>query len=114
WLLEGLRPGRRWALATTLAGGGVAVLVLASASDASVSAAGIVLALLASLGYVAYALLTRRLLRRGHTPGGVMAGAFGCGAVLLVPVLLLAGGGALASPSGAALALYLGVVPTAG
>jgi DME family drug/metabolite transporter len=42
-----------------------------------------------------------------------MAGAFGLGAVLLVPVLAATGVGWLAQPSGATVAVFLGVVPTA-
>ena len=52
------------------------------------------------------------MLTAGHTPETVMAGAFGLGAVLLAPVLAVKGAG-LAAPDGAALILFLGVVPTA-
>jgi DME family drug/metabolite transporter len=42
-----------------------------------------------------------------------MAGAFGLGAVLLAPVLIITGAGWLTHPGGASLALFLGIVPTA-
>jgi len=42
-----------------------------------------------------------------------MAGAFGLGAVLLLPVLAVTGAGWIATTGGASLALFLGVVPTA-
>jgi DNA-binding GntR family transcriptional regulator len=57
--------------------------------------------------------LSKRLLVRGVAPEGVMAAGFGGAAVLLVPVLLVAGPGFLAAPGGIALALYLGAIPTA-
>jgi DME family drug/metabolite transporter len=113
WAVEGTRPGRRWLLATVLATAGVVLLTIASAGDASVSGAGIGLALLAGGGYAAYAVVAKRLLRLGHTPVGIMAASFGTGAVLLVPVLAVVDTGDLASRDGVALAIYLGVLPTA-
>src|SRR3954471_7586897 len=47
-----------------------------------------------------------------HAPETVMAGAFGLGAVLLLPVLAL-DHQVLTQPGGIALALFLGIVPTA-
>jgi DME family drug/metabolite transporter len=115
WCVEGTRPGRRWLCATLLAAGGVALLTLgAGARSSSVSALGIGLSLVAAFGYASYAVLSRRLLRLGHPPGGVMGAAFGIGALVLVPVLLASDTRWLATPSGAGLALYLGVLPTAG
>jgi DME family drug/metabolite transporter len=49
----------------------------------------------------------------GHPPERVMGAAFGLGALLLVPVLLTGDPGPLTSAGGLALALFLGVVPTA-
>ncbi|HEY8492631.1 MAG TPA: DMT family transporter, partial [Myxococcota bacterium] len=91
---------------------GVALLALAGA-DASISAPGVLLALVAGASYAGYTLAAKRMLVDGHAPATVMAGAFGLGAVLLVPVLAATGVGWLAEPEGAALALFLGVVPTA-
>jgi DME family drug/metabolite transporter len=113
WAVEGTRPGRRWLLATALATAGIALLTLASADDASVSGAGIALALAAGAGYAGYAVVAKRLLRLGHAPVGIMGAAFGTGALLLLPALALADTGELVSARGAALALYLGVLPTA-
>jgi DME family drug/metabolite transporter len=42
-----------------------------------------------------------------------MAAAFGLGALILLPALLASGPGWLGHPGGLALALFLGVVPTA-
>jgi DME family drug/metabolite transporter len=112
-VLDGAWPGRTWLIATALATAGVAVLSLASATDASLSAAGIGLALVSGLGYATYTIVAKRLLRLGHTPVAVMGASFGLGAVLLLPVLLLGDTAWLHAPDGLALALYLGIVPTA-
>ncbi len=112
-VLDGAWPGRTWFVATALATTGVAVLSLASATDASLSASGIGLALVSGLGYATYTIVAKRLLRLGHTPVAVMGASFGLGAVLLLPVLLLGDTAWLHTPDGLALALYLGIVPTA-
>ena len=112
-VLDGAWPGRTWLIATALATAGVAVLSLASATDASLSAAGIGLALVSGLGYATYTIVAKRLLRLGHTPVAVMGASFGLGALLLLPVLLLGDTAWLHTPDGLALALYLGIVPTA-
>ncbi len=112
-LLDGAWPGRTWAVATALATTGVAILTLASREDADLSVAGIGLALLAGCSYAGYTVVAKRLLRAGHEPAGVMGASFGIAAVLLVPVLLVGDTAWLAEPGGLALALYLGLLPTA-
>jgi DME family drug/metabolite transporter len=87
------------------------MLALAGA-DADISLPGVGLALCAGASYAGYTLAAKRMLTRDHSPETVMAGAFGLGAVVLLPVLALAGGG-LATPGGAALIVFLGVIPTA-
>jgi DME family drug/metabolite transporter len=115
WSFTGRRPDRRWAAATALACAGVGLLVLAGAGTGSggVSAPGIALAVLAGAAYATYTLTSKRLLGAGHTPERVMAAAFGAGAILLAPVLVIGDLGPLASGDGLALVLFLGVVPTA-
>ena len=76
------------------------VLTLAAGADAEVSPLGIGLALLAGAGYAAYTVVAKRLLRLGHDPVGVMAGSFGLGALVLLPVLALGDRGWLTTPSG--------------
>jgi DME family drug/metabolite transporter len=110
WAVERRAPSRAWAGATALACAGVAMLALAGA-DADISLPGVGLALCAGASYAGYTLAAKRMLHT-HSPETVMAGAFGLGAVLLAPVLALAGGG-LATPGGAGLIVFLGVVPTA-
>lgn len=103
---------RRWAGCTALAAAGVLLLV-AGGREATVSAPGILLAVGAGAGYAGYTVAAKRRLDAGQTPEAVMGGAFGTGAVLLLPVLLVAGPGFLASGGGLALVAFLGIVPTA-
>ncbi|MCW3038562.1 MAG: EamA family transporter [Solirubrobacterales bacterium] len=112
WIVAREAPGRRWAAATALACAGVALLVLGG-STASASGGGIALALGAGAGYASYTVIAKQLLRAGHRPEIVMAGAFGAGGALLLPVLALTAGSWLGTPGGLGLILFLGVVPTA-
>jgi len=112
WGLERRRPEPRWVVATALACGGVVLLAL-SGGEASVSPLGVALAVTAGGAYAAYTLAAKRMLAAGHGPEPVMAVAFGLGAVVLLPALALSGPGWLARPDGIALALFLGIVPTA-
>src|SRR3954447_12721349 len=101
----------RWIAATALAISGVGVLVAAGAA-ATVDPAGIALALGAGLSYATYTVAAKGLLAT-HAPEAVMARLFGLGALLLLPVLPLAGASWLGSLDGLALAVYLGAIPTA-
>lgn len=112
WLLDHRVPDRAWALATALACAGVAMLALEGGGE--VSAPGVALAVGAGASYAAFTLASKRLLDQGHQVEPVMARLFGLGALLLAPVLVL---GDLAwlttTGGGAAMALWLGAVPTA-
>ncbi len=112
-LVDGHWPDRRWLAATALATAGVAALTLASSGEASLSATGIALALAAGAGYATYTIVAKRLLRLGHGPIPVMGASFGLGALLLLPVLAWGDTAWLHTGGGLALALYLGVIPTA-
>jgi DME family drug/metabolite transporter len=113
WAVDGRRPERRWAAATAPACAGVALLALAGAGDAGISAPGVALAVVAGASYATYTLAAKRLLQAGHAPESVMAASFGLGAVALLPVLALGATAPLVAPGGLALVLFLGVVPTA-
>ncbi len=112
WLVGRRRPEPRWAVATALACAGVALLALAG-GEASVSPLGIALAVVAGGSYAVYTLAAKRLLTAGHAPEAVMAVAFGLAAVVLLPALLLSEPGWLLHADGLALAVFLGVIPTA-
>jgi DME family drug/metabolite transporter len=89
------------------------MLALAGGGDAAISAPGVALAIVAGAAYATYTLAAKRLLAAGHAPETVMAAAFGLGALALAPVLAVTGAGWVLHPGGAALALFLGSVPTA-
>jgi DME family drug/metabolite transporter len=112
WLLDRRRPDAAWLAATALACAGVALLALAGGGS-EVSAPGVALAVGAGASYAAFTLASKRLLDAGHGVEPVMARAFGWGALLLVPVLLIGDVSWVATAGGAALALWLGAVPTA-
>jgi drug/metabolite transporter, DME family len=107
----GERPGRAWVVATGLCVAGLALLVLEGGQD-DTDVVGVLLAVLAGLGYAAYTVLAKAMMRSGAASTPVMAAAFSLGGLLLVPVLLLQPLAWLATPGGAALALYLGLVTT--
>lgn len=111
--LSGQRPTRRWAAATALATAGAAILVLAGGGTGDADPLGVALALGAGASYGLYTVTSKTLLEAGHRPEGVMAVAFGLGALLLAPVLAAGDTAWLATSAGATLALYLGIVPTA-
>ena len=110
-LVNGERLTRRWALATLC--GAAGVVLLAGDGGATVELSGLALAVTAGAGYATCTVLSKRLIARGAAPEGVMAAGFGGAAVLLVPVLAIAGPGFLTGAGGIALALYLAAIPTA-
>lgn len=112
WLFRGERPARRWGLATALATVGSALLV-AGGGSIGVDPLGVLLALLAGLGYAGYTLVGKAQLDAGHPPTAVMAASFSTAALVLAPVLVLGDIGWLAKPSGWALAAYLGIFTSA-
>ena len=110
-IVNGERLTGRWALATACAA--VGVVLLAGDGGATVDPTGIALAITAGVGYATCTVLSKRLIAAGSAPEGVMAAGFGGAAVLLVPVLAVAGPGFLTSAGGLGPALYLGAIPTA-
>jgi DME family drug/metabolite transporter len=111
WLTLRERPTTRWLVSTAIATTGLVLLVLPSTA-ATVQASAIVLPLIAGAGYAVYATASKRLVRLGDNVA-VAALAFGGGALLLVPVLLIVDLSWLADPRGAIVVLELGVVATA-
>ena len=109
----GERLGARWAAATALAAAGVGLLVLGGGAAGDVSLPGVGLALVSGAGYAGYTVLSKRMMDAGGAPEGVMAALFGAGAIMLLPALALVPAGPLLEMDALALALYLGVVPTA-
>ncbi len=115
WLTRQARPTARWAFATLAAVLGCALLVLGphlTGGAARVDSLGAVLAALAGLSYAAYSLIGGRLITRGHSSDAVMGTMFGAAALLVLPVLVFAGTGWLATARGAAVALHLAFFTT--
>lgn len=114
-LLSGLlrmgAPTRRWMLSTAGAVAGCTALT-AGGRSAGVDPLGIALALLAGLGYAAYATVASALITRGHESRAVLGVIFAGAGVLLSPVLLWYGPGWLLTGGGAVGAVYLGVITT--
>ena len=119
-VILGERPTLRWLIATLLAVGGCALLVVGGSSGSSSSAAsavhvdaiGVLLALGAGASYALYTIASRQLLRV-QPPDAVTAVAFFGGALLLGPLLFFVDLSWLAQPSGLLVALHLGIVTTA-
>jgi DME family drug/metabolite transporter len=112
WLGRGERPGRRWAIATTLALSGAALLATTTSEGERVDLLGIALALGAGLSYALFALWSKELTDH-HDPDLVMTWVFALSAVALLPLGLLAGVGPLVSGDGVLMALWLGFVSLA-
>ena len=111
WLIRRERPGRRWALATTVGVTG-AVLLLAAGRAVDVDPAGVGLALIVGLGYAGYIVATKDLVDE-HPPDAVTAAVFGVAATVMLPLLFVADLSWAADPKGLAIALHLGLVTVA-
>ena len=106
------RPGARWLAATVAAGAGCALLVTGGHASGA-SAAGVALALLASLCYAVYAVTASYLITNGAGDRAVVGAIFGGAAVLLLPVLFTSPMSWVATARGLAVATYLAVLTTA-
>ena len=106
------RPGARWLAATAAAVTGCAMLVT-SGHASTASAAGVALALLASLCYAVYAVTASYLITNGAGDRAVVGAIFGGAAVLLLPVPLTSPMSWVATGRGLAVATYLAVLTTA-
>ncbi len=123
------RPlGRRWALAAAVGVVGSTVLcrtgataahgptdaaasTAAGAGDPAATLLGVLLGLVAGVTYAVYSWAAHRLMGAGAGRAASMGAVFGTGGVLLLPVLVVTGGPFVTSPSDAAVALYMALVP---
>src|SRR6266511_2266974 len=111
WVTRAEPPGRRGYGATALAVAGGGLLAVAG-QPVRFSPGGVALAIGAGAAYAVVAVAAKDLLA-GHGQVEVMAALFAGGALLLVPVAVLAPLGWLATPRGALVALHLGLLATA-
>lgn len=110
WTLREGAPGRIWAISTVLAVIGLGLLTLTGGADAD--GLGILAAFGAGASYAVYTVLGARLTRDGHNSTAVLAVSFTIGAILLLP--FIAGDfGAVMTPAGIGLILWLGLGATA-
>ena len=109
----GYRVSRVWMLSTAIAVTGLVLLAAGGSSGGEANVWGLLAALGSGAGYAGYTLAGKFLIDTGVDSLAVMAASFGLGGVILLPVLVFGGSAWLATGSGLALALYLGLVPTA-
>lgn len=110
--LAGERLPAAWVMCTACAVLGCSML-LAPGGRGGVDLLGVGLSLLAGACYGVYTVCVKQLLSARAHPLTVLIGTVTTGAVLLSPVFIT-GAGALWSPTGALLVLWLGPVATAG
>ena len=114
WLWSGTRPRGRWWIATACAVVGVIILTASKGSlTQKHSMLGILLALGAGASYAIFAVCSKEILASGTTFQFAMARVFGIGAIMLAPLLFILPMEWIATPQGAAMAIWLGAVPTA-
>lgn len=117
WRIERARLSLRWAVSTTLAVVGIALLAAGKERGGDVdgspaaTALGVGLGLLAGFAYALYTYASSRAIRAGHPSRGVMGAMFGLGALPLLVVLALFGAPLLQSWSSVGLTTYLALGP---
>ena len=112
YMFSRVTPTRKWILST--AGGIVGItLIVLTGSSSKVNTFGIVLALLAGLGYAIFALASKYIMSSGIRAELAMARVFLIGAFLMSPVLLFTDNSWLFSRGGVTVVLWLGVVTVA-
>jgi DME family drug/metabolite transporter len=112
WIVLRERPTPAWWTSTAICIAGLILLTLDGSAQPDVQVGGLVFSLAAGAGYAAYTVAARRLIQGGVHPSDAMAAAMGLGAILLLPVLIVAGAAWLASVDGLVVALWLGLVST--
>lgn len=112
WIAFRHRPSRIWFMATAIAVIGVSTIATAGTS-AHINPVGVLLALGAGLSYALFAVSSKEILHSGISTESAMARIFAIGAAPLLPILFLGNSHWLFTSRGIALALWLGLVPTA-
>lgn len=112
WATLGERPTTAWWTSTAICLAGLAMLTLDGSGQPGVAVAGLAFSLAAGASYAGYTVAAKRLMLRGARSSEAMAAAFGLGAVVALPVLLVAGSGWLLTGQGLAVGLWLGLAAT--
>lgn len=118
------RPlSRRWLVSTGISLLGIGALTVAHATNDDSAPElgtgsltwrpllGIGLAVIAAATYALYSWAAATLIRRGLPTRTTMGAMFGCGGVLLLPVVIATGASIVTSPGNLAAVTYLAVVP---
>lgn len=106
-------PSGRWMLATAIALAGVVLVSGVTGGAVALAPAGLIASAGAGVSYALYTVCGKALIERGWDSTRVMGTVFGVAAAASVPVLLATGTSWLFTPSGVALALWLGIATTA-
>ncbi|MDH6237798.1 EamA family transporter [Cryobacterium sp. CG_9.6] len=114
WAVRGRAPGIRWAIATSVAALGIAVLSgLGTGGAMTLTLPGLAASLGAAGCYAVYTVTTKLLLDRGWSPALAMGTTFGVAAALSLPVLLSTNLEWMSRPAGLVTVAWLAVVTTA-
>ncbi|BBC29786.1 Transporter [Streptomyces graminofaciens] len=110
WSTGQARPTARWTCATAATVLGCTLLVLGpglAGHTTPTDLTGVALAVCGGLSYAVYALISGRLITRGHPSDAVIGVLFGAAGLLVLPLVLLVDTHWLATARGAAVAGYL-------
>ncbi len=105
------KPTRVWFIATIITTLGIALLNTQH-SDKGFNALGVLLALIAGLGFAFFNVTSRRALNAGIEPTRLAAGVFSLAALLVFPFCFVAGTHWIFTIKGASLILWLGIFTT--
>lgn len=117
WIVDDVRPARRWLCGALL---GIVGMTLLSTAERTTSSGivgegrnlqGIGLGLVGGLTYALYSWSARRVMLGGVRSSVAMGATFGIGGLFLMPVLISTGGPFLASWTNAAVGIYMATVP---
>lgn len=117
YLFDGARLSRQWLLGALIGLAGIVLITVAEGADhAAIETngsviTGICLGLLGGLTYALYSWTARRMMLNGVRSSVAMGATFGLGGLLLMPVLIVAGGPFLASWNNAVVGIYMAIVP---
>jgi len=116
WRIGRQRLTLRWMLSTTIALGGVTLLVGGGHGSGSVVSTdtvplGVALGITAGAGYALFTFASGQIVRSGHRGRATMGAAFGLAALPLSVVTLLTAAPLLETPLGLSIAGYLAVGP---
>ena len=112
YLVTGEKPTRRWFFATIVTTSGI-ILLSTSKGLTDFNVRGFLLALGAGASYSLFAVSSKRALKNGATISDAMSRIFALAAALSAPLIFVGDSHWLATPKGIAMALWLGLIPTA-